>query len=224
MPLTWRVLSDTCHVGSEGGRVVAILYTVEASAGDLPVLEFCRLLTGTPDQEVAVLFGVAEYTGVWWDSRWDRGRRASERRLRRALTPPAELDAGDQDRPGRVLDECADVRKVARQDDRVRPRAGHGHHDSVNGRDGSGASGRGPEAGRFAGLGLVDLADLAGTQQTVDVEVTTVVPGERFGQDDRRHLAWPQPSAAQFPEPGALVRQGGETPGIEHQSHADRCT
>ncbi len=73
-PLDWRVLSPYVQVGSDGGRVVAILYIVDAGA----CWEFCCLLTDTPDQEVDVLFGIAEGTGPAWNSRWERGRRACE--------------------------------------------------------------------------------------------------------------------------------------------------
>jgi hypothetical protein len=72
--LGWRELSDSTHIGSDDGLVVAILYTVDA--GDS--LEFCCLLTNTPEQDADVLFGVAEGTGSAWDSRWERGRRACE--------------------------------------------------------------------------------------------------------------------------------------------------
>jgi hypothetical protein len=68
-----QLLSDSVHVGSADGRVVAILYTVDA--GDS--VEFCGLLTDTPDQDVEVLFGVAEGT-TWWDTRWRRGRNGWE--------------------------------------------------------------------------------------------------------------------------------------------------
>ncbi len=71
--LHWRALSDSVHVGSADGRVVAVLYTVDA--GDS--LEFCGLLTDRPDQEVEVLFGVAEGT-AWWDTRWQRGENGCE--------------------------------------------------------------------------------------------------------------------------------------------------
>jgi hypothetical protein len=72
-PLDWRELSDTVQVGSHQGRVVVVLYSVDA--GDS--IEFCRLLTDTPDQDVEVLFGVAEST-AWWDTRWRRGRNGCE--------------------------------------------------------------------------------------------------------------------------------------------------
>ena len=72
--LAWRELSDSVQVGSDDGRVVAILYTVDG--GDS--YEFCCLLADTPDQVVDVLFGVAEGTGPAWNSRWERGRRACE--------------------------------------------------------------------------------------------------------------------------------------------------
>lgn len=71
--LDWRVLSDTLQVGSIDGRVVAILYGVDA--GDS--WEICGFLTDTPDQEIEVLFGVAEGT-EWWDTRWDRGQNGCE--------------------------------------------------------------------------------------------------------------------------------------------------
>jgi hypothetical protein len=71
--LHWRELSDSVHVGSADGRVAAILYTVDA--GDS--LEFCGLLTAAPDQDIEVLFGVAEGT-AWWDARWRRGRHGCE--------------------------------------------------------------------------------------------------------------------------------------------------
>lgn len=71
--LAWRELSDSVQVGSTEGRVVAILYIVDG--GDS--WEFCCLLTDTPEQEVDVLFGVAE--GVsGWHSRWERGRGGCE--------------------------------------------------------------------------------------------------------------------------------------------------
>ena len=72
-PLDWRVLSDTVQVGSYEGRVVVVLYTVDA--GDS--IEFCGLLTATPDQELEVLFGVGKGT-AWWETRWRRARNGGE--------------------------------------------------------------------------------------------------------------------------------------------------
>jgi len=43
------------------------------------------------------------------------------------------------------------------------------------GRDAPGAVGCGPQAGRLAGLALVDVTDLACAQQAVGVKVATVV-------------------------------------------------
>jgi hypothetical protein len=71
--LEWRVLNDAVQVGSDGGRVVAVLYTVDGGDSD----EFCCLLTDTPDQAADVMFGVAG-PGSAWDSRWERGRGACE--------------------------------------------------------------------------------------------------------------------------------------------------
>jgi hypothetical protein len=71
--LVWRTLGDALQVGSVDGRVVAILYAVDA--GDS--WEMCGFLTDVPDQEVEVLFGVAEGTD-WWDTRWDRGQYGCE--------------------------------------------------------------------------------------------------------------------------------------------------
>ena len=71
--LAWRALSETLHVGSADGRVVAILYAVDA--GDS--WEICGFLTDTPEQEIEVLFGVAEGS-EWWETRWDRGRNGCE--------------------------------------------------------------------------------------------------------------------------------------------------
>jgi hypothetical protein len=77
--LSWRVLNPTAQAGSDRDRVVAILYTVAAYSADGDEwLEFCCLLTGPPEHDVEVLFGVAAGTGAAWDSRWDRGRAASE--------------------------------------------------------------------------------------------------------------------------------------------------
>ena len=71
--LAWRVLSETLQTGSIDGRVVAILYAVDA--GDS--WEICGFLTDTPEQETEVLFGVAEGS-AWWETRWDRGQNGCE--------------------------------------------------------------------------------------------------------------------------------------------------
>lgn len=74
--LSWHALNAESEVGHNGDRVVAVLYTVVATASDgSEWMEFCCLLTDTPRQDVDVLFGVAEGT-EGWDSRWERGRRA----------------------------------------------------------------------------------------------------------------------------------------------------
>ena len=72
--LAWRKLSDGIHVGSDAGRVVAILYTVDAGIA----YEFWCLLTDAPEQKSEVLFGVSERAASAWATRWERGRRACE--------------------------------------------------------------------------------------------------------------------------------------------------
>lgn len=75
--LSWRVVNHDLHVGLEGERVVAALYTVRASTDDDGWLEFCCFLPGPPAHH-EVLFGVGEGAATWWESRWDRGRAACE--------------------------------------------------------------------------------------------------------------------------------------------------
>lgn len=76
--LRWRVLSPNLHVGQDGDRIAAVVYTVEArDDGGREWLEFCCVLTGPPVHQ-EVLFGVAERVGESWDNRWDRGRGAAE--------------------------------------------------------------------------------------------------------------------------------------------------
>jgi hypothetical protein len=77
-PLDWRVLNDQTHTASKNGRLVAVLYTVEArdTSGD-EWLEFCWLPPDQPGQ-VDVIFGVGEGAADAWINRWQRARHAVE--------------------------------------------------------------------------------------------------------------------------------------------------
>ncbi|MDQ2760954.1 MAG: hypothetical protein M3Y17_11170 [Actinomycetota bacterium] len=61
-----------------------------------------------------------------------------------------------------MLPKCAPVERVTGEHNRARISASDASHDGIDGRDGAGAAGRRTQTGRFAGLGLVNLADLAG--------------------------------------------------------------
>ncbi len=71
--LSWRVLSDTLQIGSIDGRVVALLYAVDA--GDS--WEICGFLTDKPDQDLEVLFGIGKGFAPL-STFWDRGQYGCE--------------------------------------------------------------------------------------------------------------------------------------------------
>ncbi len=76
--LSWRELTPDLHVGQDGDRIAAVLYTVVAQdAAGAEWLEVCCVLTGPP-AHYEVLFGVAEGAGEYWNNRWDRGRGSAE--------------------------------------------------------------------------------------------------------------------------------------------------
>lgn len=109
-----------------------------------------------------------------------------------------ELNGNDGDRHGRVSCERAQVDRISGEDDRVRVCAGVRRDHGIDSGDGPGPPGCGPQAGGFARAGFVNVADLASPQQSVGMKVTTVVAGEGFGQNHRRHLCGPQSPLEQF--------------------------
>ena len=71
-------VNDQTHTASKNGRLVAVLYAVEArdTSGD-QWPEFCWLPPDQPGQ-VEVIFGVGEGAGDAWINRWQRARHAVE--------------------------------------------------------------------------------------------------------------------------------------------------
>jgi hypothetical protein len=89
--LDWTVLNDATQVASKEGHVVAIAYTVVASADDgREWLEFCWVPVDDPAL-VGLHFGVEAGTGTAWDTRWERARKCTEWEHARRPVP----DAGD---------------------------------------------------------------------------------------------------------------------------------
>lgn len=68
---------------------------------------------------------------------------------------------------------------------------------------------------------LIDGANLTGRQQPVDVEVTSMIPGQGLGKYHARNFGRPQPTAQELLQTGALDGHGAQTAGVENQAHAD---
>ena len=99
-------------------------------------------------------------------------------------------DPGDGDRVVGVLGEGGQVARVAGEHHWVGGGAGVGD-DGVRSGDRGGVAGSGAQACCFTGAYSGDVADLAGAQQPVGVEVAPVDPGERLGHDDCGDVATP---------------------------------
>lgn len=115
------------------------------------------------------------------------------------------LDSRDEDRVRGVFAQGIQVARIAGQDQSARPSAGDRGNHRVDGRNGPGAPSCCPEPGRLPGLGLVDISDLTRAEQTVDMEVATLIPGERLGKDDRGHLRRPPTPTLQLLETCTLL-------------------
>ena len=74
-----------------------------------------------------------------------------------------------------------------------------------------GSAGCCSQVGGGPAQGFVDVADLAGAEEPVGVEVAAVVAGQRFGEGDRRDLRGPEPAPPQLGQAGSLACQRANT-------------
>lgn len=126
----------------------------------------------------------------------------------------------NDDRSVRVIGERLEVVDVTGEDNGLDDGIGERRDDGIGRRDGARSSRRCPQGGGCPSHRFRHVPDLAGTQQSVGVEVAPMIPGQNFRKHHRGNLRGPHPSAAQLGQAGPLHGQSGDSSGIKNEGHA----
>lgn len=121
-----------------------------------------------------------------------------------------------------VLRQRSKVTKVAGEDSRSTDIVGEGNHDGADRRRGTGTADGSPQRRRLASEDLVGGADVAAPQETILLEVTTVIAREGFGEHDSRNQRRPLAPSSQLLEARPVLDEHGDPAGVEDERHAER--